>query len=47
MSAKKNGASTSSLLSTHPSDESRIKNLTQLVPKARAEAAKFGVTSFK
>ena len=47
MSAKKNGASSSSLLSTHPSDESRIKNLTQLVPKARAEAAKFGVTSFK
>lgn len=34
-------------LSTHPSNESRIQHLTKLVPSARAEAAKFGVTSFK
>ena len=47
MSAKSGGGSSSALLSTHPSNESRIKNLTSLVPKARAEAAKFGVTSFK
>ena len=44
---KSGGGSSSALLSTHPSNESRIKNLTSLVPKARAEAAKFGVTSFK
>ena len=47
MAALKGGKSTSSLLSTHPSDASRIKNLTALVPKARAEAAKFGVTNFQ
>ncbi|MCR8669386.1 M48 family metallopeptidase [Aestuariibaculum sp. M13] len=35
------------MLSTHPSNESRIANLTALAPKAKAEAAKFGVTSFK
>ena len=47
MSAKNNGKSTPTILSTHPSDASRIKNLTALVPKARAEAAKFGVTHFQ
>ena len=47
MAALKGGKSTSSLLSTHPSDASRIKNLTSLVPKAKAEAAKFGVTKFQ
>ena len=47
MAALKGGKSTSSLLSTHPSDDSRIKNLTALVPKARAEAAKFGVANFR
>ena len=35
------------LLSTHPSNESRIANLKALVPKAKEEARKFGVTSFK
>ncbi|MBD0831752.1 M48 family metallopeptidase [Aestuariibaculum sediminum] len=35
------------MLSTHPSNESRIANLSALAPKAKAEAAKFGVTSFK
>ena len=47
MAAKKDGKSTPTILSTHPSDASRIKNLTSLVPKAKAEAAKFGVTKFQ
>ncbi len=34
-------------LSTHPSNNSRIANLTALAPKAREEAKKFGVTRFK
>ena len=43
----KGSKSTPTLLSTHPSDESRIRNLTALVPKAKAEAAKFGVNKFQ
>ncbi|RNL69142.1 M48 family peptidase [Sinomicrobium pectinilyticum] len=35
------------ILSTHPSSDTRIRNLTQLAPAARAEARKFGVTSFQ
>lgn len=35
------------MLSTHPSNDSRIANLTALAPKAVAEAKKFGVTSFR
>ncbi|MBE16573.1 MAG: M48 family metallopeptidase [Dokdonia sp.] len=35
------------LLSTHPSSDSRIANLTRMAPIAVKEAAKFGVTSFK
>lgn len=34
-------------LSTHPSNDSRIANLRALAPKAKAEAQKFGVTSFR
>ena len=34
-------------LSTHPSSETRIANLTVRAPEAKAEARKFGVTSFK
>lgn len=33
-------------LSTHPSNETRIANLTAWAPDAKAEARKFGVTSF-
>lgn len=47
MSAQSNGQAPPEMLSTHPSNESRIANLTALAPKAREEAAKFGVTSFK
>ena len=35
------------LLSTHPSNDTRIANLRKWAPAARAEAKKFGVTSFK
>lgn len=34
-------------LSTHPSNDTRITNLTQWAPLAKEEARKFGVTSFK
>ena len=47
MSAQSGGQAPPEMLSTHPSNESRIANLKALAPKARAEAAKFGVTSFK
>ncbi|MDO4229087.1 MAG: M48 family metallopeptidase [Capnocytophaga sp.] len=39
--------STPELLSTHPSSASRVANLERLVPQAKAEAAKFGVTKFQ
>ena len=47
MKAASGGASTPQILSTHPSSDSRIANLTEKAPGARAEAAKFGVTTFK
>ncbi|NER14067.1 M48 family metalloprotease [Leptobacterium flavescens] len=34
-------------LSTHPSNDTRIQNLTNLAPKAVEEAKKFGVTKFQ
>ncbi|MCO5723820.1 M48 family metallopeptidase [Robiginitalea marina] len=34
-------------LSTHPSNDTRISNLTKWVPEAKAEARKFGVTTFQ
>ena len=44
MSANSGGQAPPEILSTHPSNASRIKELTALIPKAKAEAAKFGVT---
>ena len=46
MNAKANGAPPE-FLSTHPSNETRIANLTQWAPAAREEARKFGVTTFQ
>lgn len=42
MSAQSSG-STPEMLSTHPSDQTRISNIQKLIPEAKAEAAKFGV----
>src|SRR5690606_5946279 len=44
MSAMSSGQAPPEILSTHPSNETRIQKLTELVPQAKAEAAKFGVT---
>jgi predicted Zn-dependent protease len=47
MKANSDGQAPPEFLSTHPSSDSRISNLKQLAPIAKAEAAKFGVTSFR
>lgn len=44
MSANSGGQAPPEILSTHPSNQTRIKELTALIPQAKAEAAKFGVT---
>jgi len=46
MKAAGNGAPPE-FLSTHPSSETRIANIKEWAPGAKAEAKKFGVTSFK
>ena len=41
------GPSVPEFLSTHPSNDTRINNLTAWAPAAKEEAKKFGVTKFK
>jgi predicted Zn-dependent protease len=47
MKANSGGQAPPEFLSTHPSNDTRINNLTAWSPLAKQEAAKFGVTSFK
>ncbi len=47
MKANSGGQAPPEFLSTHPSNDTRIKNLTEWAPAAKAEAKKFGVTSFQ
>lgn len=47
MKAKSGGQAPPEFLSTHPSNDTRINNLTQWAPLAKQEAAKFGVTKFR
>ncbi len=47
MKANSGGQAPPEILSTHPSNDTRIKNLTAWVPEARSEAKKFGVNTFK
>ncbi|WP_047244796.1 M48 family metallopeptidase [Maribacter thermophilus] len=47
MKANSGGEAPPEFMSTHPSNDTRINNLTVWAPEAAAEAAKFGVTSFK
>ncbi len=47
MKANSGGQSQPEFMSTHPSNDSRIASLKALAPTAKAEAKKFGVTSFR
>ncbi|WP_103068294.1 M48 family metallopeptidase [Aquimarina sediminis] len=47
MKANSGGQAPPEFMSTHPSSDTRIANLTAWSPAAKAEAKKFGVTTFK
>ncbi|RZS93841.1 M48 family metallopeptidase [Aquimarina brevivitae] len=47
MKANSGGQAPPEFMSTHPSNDTRIANLQAWAPAAKAEAKKFGVTSFK
>jgi len=47
MKAKSGGQAPPEFMSTHPSNDTRIANLTRWAPEAKVTARKFGVTSFK
>jgi predicted Zn-dependent protease len=47
MKANSGGQAPPEFMSTHPSNDTRINNLTAWAPLAKEEAAKFGVTNFK
>lgn len=47
MAAKSGGQAPPEFLSTHPANETRIRELQALAPEAKKEAAKFGITSFR
>ena len=46
-SAKSGGQAPPEFMSTHPSNDTRIANLTNWAPQDKAEAKKFGVTTFR
>src|SRR5690606_32975756 len=47
MKAQSGSGGQPEFMSTHPSNDTRIANLTEWAPIAKQEAAKFGVTSFQ
>lgn len=47
MAAQSGGEAPPEFMSTHPSNQTRISNLTAWAPQAKAEAKKYGVTSFR
>lgn len=47
MQAESGGQAPPEFLSTHPSNQTRINNLQKWAPQAKAEARKYGITSFQ
>lgn len=47
MQAQSQGQAPPEFLSTHPSSDTRIRNIEKWAPEAKAEANKYGVTSFQ